>query len=99
MADGAHSAYTLIPRYQHKHGNKQLSGFALDLTIRFNKDGAAFLQDHNGLEDPSTYPHNNLAELKDTLDKEFTRLYGDHFEPRSRTMAVIRNELRQNDQG
>lgn len=50
----------------------------MDLTIRFNKTGAAFLQDHNGLEDPSTYPHNDLVELKDTLDKELTRLYGEH---------------------
>jgi hypothetical protein len=79
MADGAHSAYTLVPRYTNKRSNKQLSGFAVDLTIRFNKDGAAFLQDHNGLKDPSTYPHNNLAELKDTLDKELSRLCSDHF--------------------
>ncbi|HXW59821.1 MAG TPA: hypothetical protein VEJ23_10135 [Solirubrobacteraceae bacterium] len=80
MADGAHSAYTLVPRYVNKRSNKQLSGFAVDLTVRFNKGGAAFLQDHNGLEDPSTYPHNNLDELKDTLDKELTRLYEDHFD-------------------
>lgn len=78
MADGAHSAYKLIPRYTHKRGDKPLSGFALDLTIRFNKTGAAFLQDHNGMENPSTYPHNDLAELKDTLDKELRRLYEEH---------------------
>ena len=80
MADGAHSAYTLVPRYTNKRSNKQLSGYAVDLTIRFNKGGAAFLQDHNGLKDPSTYPHNNLDELKDTLDKELTRLYEEHFD-------------------
>jgi hypothetical protein len=79
MADGAHSTYTLVPRYTNKRSKKQLSGYAVDVTIRFNKDGAAFLQDHNGLEDPSTYPHNNLAELKDTLDKELSRLYEGHF--------------------
>lgn len=63
-----HAARTLTPRYKHKQTGEPLSAYALDLTLRFNKTGAGFLQDHNFVGDPAdgTFPHNNLAELQET---------------------------------
>lgn len=81
MAISASGTYTLTPRYKHKQTGKQLSGFAVDLTLRFNQDGAGFLQDHNfvGHSADGTFPHNDLAELQETLNSELERLYNDHF--------------------
>jgi hypothetical protein len=82
MAISASSTYTLTPRFKHKQTGKPLSGFAVDLTLRFNKDGAGFLQDHNFVGDTGdgTFPHNNLAELQETLNAELERLYNAHFQ-------------------
>jgi hypothetical protein len=74
-------AYTLTPRFEHKQTGQPLSGFAVDITIRFQKDGAGFLSDHNYPGDTAdgTWPHNNLAELQETLNGELERLYKEHF--------------------
>jgi hypothetical protein len=82
MAIRASRTYTLTPRYKHKQTGEPLSAYALDLTLRFNKTGAGFLQDHNFVGDPAdgTFPHNNLAELQETLNMELERLYNAHFE-------------------
>ncbi len=81
MASDGPAAYTLTPRFKHKQTGQPLSGYALDLTIRFQKDGAAFLQDHNypGDSADGTWPHNDLVELKETLNGELDRLYQQHF--------------------
>jgi hypothetical protein len=59
------SPYELVPRTKHQKTGKALSGFALDLTVRANKDGAYFLQDLNNAG--VVMPHNNVLELLDTL--------------------------------
>lgn len=81
MAADRSTAYTLTPRFSHKQTGQPLSGYALDLTIRFQKDGAGFLQDHNypGDSADGTWPHNDLIELKKTLNGELDRLYEEHF--------------------
>lgn len=63
MASDGPAAYTLTPRFKHKQTGRPLSGYALDLTIRFQKDGAAFLQDHNypGDSADGTWPAGNLG--------------------------------------
>jgi hypothetical protein len=77
----ASAAYTLTPRFEHKQTGQPLSAYAVDLTIRFQKDGSGFLQDRNYPGDTAcgTWPHNNLAELKETLNGELDRLYEEHF--------------------
>jgi hypothetical protein len=83
MASAVPASYTLTPRFDHKQTGRPLSAFAVDLTIRFQKDGAGFLQDHNYPGDTAdgTWPHNDLTELKKTLNAELDRLYGEHFGP------------------
>jgi hypothetical protein len=68
--------YTTYRRHKHKTANKDLSGYALDWTIRFNHQGAAFLSDHNG-GDPMVF--NNLEELRGFLDGQLDRHYAEHF--------------------
>lgn len=81
MASTAAAPYTLTPRVEHKQTGQPLSAFAVDITIRFQKDGAGFLQDHNYPGDTAdgTWPHNDLAELKKTLNDELDRLYKERF--------------------
>jgi hypothetical protein len=71
------TTYELAPRYENKRNGKPLSGFALDLTIRFNHEGAAFLQDHNLA---GVMPFNELSELLELVEGEVTRLYASHFD-------------------
>jgi hypothetical protein len=70
--------YNLTPRYKHKRGGKPLSGFALDITIRFNSEGKAFLQDHN-LAGANVMPFNELDELQHVLHREIEHHHGTHF--------------------
>jgi hypothetical protein len=70
--------YELVPRYKHKRGGKSLSGFALDLTIRFNRDGAAFVQDHN-MPGDNTMPFNDLREMLELVNGEIERHYAARF--------------------
>lgn len=81
MVSSTPAAYTLTPRFTHKQTGQPLSGFAVDVTIRFQKDGAGFLQDHNYPGDTAdgTWPHNDLTELKKTLNGELDRLYEERF--------------------
>ena len=57
--------YALARRTKHQTTGKPLSGYALDVTIRANKDGAYFLDDHNDPGPPM--PHNNVFQLIETL--------------------------------
>jgi uncharacterized protein (UPF0297 family) len=69
--------YRIERRMKKKHGGGQLSGYALDITIRVNGDGAYFLQDHNS--DRNVMPHNNREELVESLLAELARNHGEHF--------------------
>jgi hypothetical protein len=73
------TTYKLERRTRHKKAGKGLSGFALDPTIRFNKEGHAFLQDHNG---NGPMPFNTKDELKQFLADEIDRNFEEHFGPR-----------------
>ena len=70
--------YALQPRYVNKRSGKPLTGFALDITIRFNTDGTPFLQDLNS--DSNVIPHTNVDDLMKTLNDEirhnYTKRYG-----------------------
>jgi hypothetical protein len=70
--------YRLERRTQSKRGGKQLSGYAVDITIRVNGDQAYFLQDHNSQR--NVMPHNNREELVETLLQELERNHSEHFE-------------------
>ena len=69
--------YGVERRTKHKRGGAQLSGYALDITIRVNGEEAYFLQDHNS--NRNVMPHNNRAELIDTLVAELERNHIEHF--------------------
>ena len=69
--------YKVERRTTNKRGGGQLSGYALDITIRVNGDEAYFLQDHNS--DRNVMPHNNRQELVDTLLAELDRNHAEHF--------------------
>lgn len=68
--------YAIERRYKHKKGGKALTGFALDITIRFNTDGKPFLQDHNG---NGPMPFNTLDQLNGFIADEVDRNHGEHF--------------------
>jgi hypothetical protein len=70
------TTYALGRRYTSKKGGKPLKGFALDLTIRFNTTGVAFLQNHNG--DAGPMPFSELDELKQFIGDEIDRNYREH---------------------
>lgn len=70
------TTYALEPRYLHKKGGKPLTGFALDITIRFNKDGHPFVQDHNH---NGPMPFNTVEELQEFVATEIARNHADHF--------------------
>lgn len=69
--------YGLQRRTKKKKGGGQLSGYAFDLTIRVNGEGAYFLQDHNSTR--NVMPHNNREELTETLLSELARNHEEHF--------------------
>lgn len=69
--------YGLERRLVNKRSGKPLSGYALDLTVRVNGDGAYFLDDHNS--DRAAMPHNDRSELIDTLITELERHHAEHF--------------------
>lgn len=74
---GTPQPYRIERRTAKKRGGGNLSGYALDITIRVNKGEAYFLQDHNSaLED---MPHNNRAELADTIMRELERNHVEFF--------------------
>jgi hypothetical protein len=77
MKQKAGEPYRLERRTGKKRGSGELSGYALDLTIRVNKDGAYFLDDRNSERD--AMPHNNREELVETLLAELGRHHDEHF--------------------
>jgi hypothetical protein len=68
--------YRLNRRYASKKGGKPLKGFALDVTIRFNTYGTAFIQDHNG-EGPM--PFDTVDEAREFVGDWIGRNYREHF--------------------
>lgn len=70
-------AYRIERRTKTKRGGGQLSGYALDITIRVNAGKACFLEDHNSTRD--VMPHNDLKELVETLLAELARNQDEHF--------------------
>lgn len=69
--------YRIERRTKHKRGGKQLSGYAVDITIRVNHQGAYFLDDNNS--DRLAMPHNNRDELLKTIEDELVRNHTEHF--------------------
>jgi hypothetical protein len=71
--------YRIERRTKHKRGDKPLSGYAVDITIRVNHQGAYFLDDQNS--ERLAMPHNNRDELIETLTAELERNHREHFTP------------------
>lgn len=69
--------YRIERRTKHKQSGKPLSGYAVDITIRVNGQEAYFLDDHNNPRGPM--PHNNRAELVQTIVAELERNHVEHF--------------------
>jgi hypothetical protein len=69
--------YATRRRLTHKTTGKPLSGFAVDWTIRFAKDGSGYLDDHNWPDNPLVF--NNLEELRGFVNEELDRHYAEHF--------------------
>jgi hypothetical protein len=69
--------YRLQRRTKRKGGGEDLSGYALDITIRVNHEGAYFLQDHNSKR--NTMPHTDREDLLITLAQELKRSHREHF--------------------
>lgn len=69
--------YRVERRTEKKRGGGQLSGYALDITIRVNGEGAYFLQDHNSAR--NVMPHNDRRDLVETLLAELERNHVEHF--------------------
>jgi hypothetical protein len=69
--------YRIERRTKHKRGGKQLSGYAMDITIRVNYQGAYFLDDQNS--ERLAMPHSDRGDLIDTVVKELERNHKEHF--------------------
>jgi hypothetical protein len=69
--------YRLQRRTKKKGGGGDLSGYALDISIRVNSEGAYFLQDHNSKR--NTMPHTDREDLLITLAQELKRNHREHF--------------------
>ena len=68
--------YRLTRRHKSKRDGRPLKGFALDLTIRFNSNGTAFVQDHNG---DATMPFTTMEQARDFITEWMEWHYRDHF--------------------
>jgi hypothetical protein len=69
--------YKIERRMTNKRTGAPLSGYAVDITVRVNGDGAYFLQDQNS--ERSAMPHNDREELVATLLGELERNHAEHF--------------------
>lgn len=70
--------YRIERRTKKKKGSHgPLSGFALDITIRANGEGAYFLEDHNS--DRNAMPQGKRDELEGFLLQELARNHIEHF--------------------
>jgi len=71
--------YRLRRRLRHRKGGKQLSGFAMDIVLRFDAEGAASLQDLNG--DRNAMRFTSVDDLLGWLGPEIRRVHEEHFAP------------------
>jgi hypothetical protein len=69
--------YRIKRRTKRLRGNKPLSGYAFDLSIRVNRDGSYFVDDQNNPDNPM--PFNNRDEMLDMLLPELERHENEHF--------------------
>ena len=69
--------YRIERRTKKKRGGGQLSGYALDITLRVNAQEAYFLDDHNSARD--AMPHNDRSEFVEILLAELERNHEEHF--------------------
>lgn len=72
------SPYTLRRRLRHRKGGKPLGGFALDLVVRFDADGTAFVQDLNSSRNVMRFT--DVSDLLMWLAPEIKRVHDEHFE-------------------
>lgn len=70
-------SYALRRRYASKKGKKPLKGFAMDLVVRFNSEGTAFVQDLNS--DRNTMPFTNVDDVILFLATEIKRNHDEHY--------------------
>jgi hypothetical protein len=71
------SPYYVERRTKSKNSDKELSGYALDVSILVNAEGTYFLDDRNG--DQNAMPHNDMDDLLETLRTELERNHREHF--------------------
>jgi hypothetical protein len=69
--------YRIERRTKKKRGGENLSGYALDITIRVNHQGAYFLDDQNSSR--LAMPHNTRGEFLETFIGELERHHREHF--------------------
>jgi hypothetical protein len=69
--------YRIERRTKRKRGGGELSGYALDITIRVNGEEAYFLEDHNSTR--NVMPHTNRQDLIETLVAQLERNHVEHF--------------------
>ena len=72
--------YRLRRRLRHKKGGQPLTGFAMDIVVRFDEEGAASVQDLNS--DRNTMRFTSVEDLVGWLGPEIKRVHGEHFAPR-----------------
>jgi hypothetical protein len=71
------SPYYIERRTKWKNSDKELSGYALDVSILVNADGTYFLDDRNG--EQNAMPHDDMDDLLKTLRTELERNQAEHF--------------------
>lgn len=71
------SPYYIERRTKWKNSDKQLSGYALDISILVNAEGAYFLDDRNG--EQNAMPHDGMDDLLETLRNELERNQTEYF--------------------
>lgn len=69
--------YRLRRRMRQKKGGKPLSGFAMDIVVRFDDEGAASVQDLN--DDRNTMRFRSVDDLVAWLGPEIKRAHDEHF--------------------
>jgi hypothetical protein len=72
------SNYRIDRRTRRKDGKGDLSGFAIDITIRANGSGHLFVQDHNGTLNTMPFD-SSLGGMAGWIASEIQRNYAEHF--------------------
>jgi hypothetical protein len=73
--------YKIERRRKNLQTGKPLNGIAIDLILRFNKDGHPFLQDKNAEPGRNVMPFNDVEEVMEFISAEISRNYNEHFVP------------------